>query len=164
MATTMKLVISLCLLSVLCIDLSEAFKLSVNEHLIKSCPGYMEKKRGEGYRCDSEVIDHVHDYAEQFEMAGYNGDIVEDYLDMANGGGICYMKDSKIEIVKGDCAAMELVCSEYEPQVVDFCSKLRKQQSMATTAPTTTTEPATEGAERPEIEFPTPAGRAKAFQ
>ncbi|XP_030847197.1 uncharacterized protein LOC115926544 [Strongylocentrotus purpuratus] len=164
MATTMKLVISLCVVAISCFAVSDAFLMSVNEHLIKSCSGFAEKKRGEGYRCNSEVIDHVHDYAEQFDIAGYDGDLVENYLDMANGGGMCYLEGAALRVVKGECAAMELACNDVEPKVIDFCSKLKKAQAAATTATPTTTDTPTEAPEKPEVEVPTVGGRAHAFQ
>ncbi|XP_030848062.1 uncharacterized protein LOC115926809 [Strongylocentrotus purpuratus] len=145
MATTMKLTVALCLIAVSYFTFSEAFpRQSINDHLIKSCLGYKEKKRGEGHRCNPEVLDHVHDFAEGVQRAGpgYNGDLVEKFLKQADNNQLCYLEGSELRKVVGGCAAMELVCDAFTPRVVDECSTLRNAIPPPT-LPTTTQRPQT---------------------
>eukprot|EP00057_Strongylocentrotus_purpuratus_P017619 XP_011672093.1 PREDICTED: uncharacterized protein LOC105442042 [Strongylocentrotus purpuratus] len=151
MAKSLNLTIALCLFAVTYVSMvsvSEAAPLmSINDHLLKNCLGYFAEMREEGTTvCDSEIIDQVHDHAEELNFPGYDGDLVEDFLDLANDGGLCYLEGSTINVVKGDCAAMGLVCQAFEPKVVDRCGPLRKQASAITPSPVTEapmTQPAT---------------------
>nr|XP_054772776.1 uncharacterized protein LOC129280793 [Lytechinus pictus] len=134
MATTMKPTAVMCLVVLSYIAISEAFphgngQQSIYEHLTKSCPGYEEKKRGEG-GCNSEVLDHVHDYAEGLrETPGYNGDRVESYLDQANNKQLCYLDErSVVQTVFDGCAAMEIVCAT-PSTVVDRCTTLKARRA-----------------------------------
>lgn len=97
--------------------------MSINDHLLKNCQGYFAEMSEEGHVCDSEIIDQVHDHAEELKFPGYDGDKVEDFLDLANDGELCYLEGSQVNVVKGDCAAMALVCQVMEPKVVDRCAR-----------------------------------------
>ena len=96
--------------------------MTITDHLTKNCQGFAKKKMEEGYLCNSEVIDHVHDHAESINLPGYDGDLVEDFLDWANAGSLCYADGAQVLKVKNACSAMEIVCDALSPKAIDICS------------------------------------------
>nr|XP_054774989.1 uncharacterized protein LOC129283178 [Lytechinus pictus] len=91
-------------------------------HLSAVCSQFHSEVVSENGLCNSEVIDEVHDHAENVAIQGYDGDIVEDYLDMANDGLLCYANGLTVRRVAHACDCMRQVCDRYKD--VDRCSKI----------------------------------------
>lgn len=91
-------------------------------HLSAVCSQFASEVIKENNVCNSEVIDEVHDHAENVNIPGYDGDLVEDYLDLANKGLLCYADGLTVRRVTHACDCMRRVCASFRPKNVDRCS------------------------------------------
>ncbi|XP_030844065.1 uncharacterized protein LOC115925076 [Strongylocentrotus purpuratus] len=98
----------------------------VNFHLRAMCAPYQLEVAKSGHSCNSQVIDEVHDYAENVHLEGYNRELVEEYLNFAKTGQLCYGEGLTIYKVVGDCDCMSKVCDRYNPKKVDYCKSKSK--------------------------------------
>ena len=86
------------------------------------CPDFQREVRNEGV-CNLEVIDEMHNHAENVQMPGYNPDLVQTFLDVAQSGSMCYHDVGMGIQAFGDaCATMNTVCDTFSGTAVDFCS------------------------------------------
>lgn len=98
----------------------------VNFHLRAMCAPYQLEVAKSGHSCNSQVIDEVHDYAENVHLQGYNRELVEEYLKFAKTGQLCYGEGLTIYKVVGDCDCMSKVCDRFNPKKVDYCKSKSK--------------------------------------
>lgn len=90
------------------------------------CAPYQLEVAKSGHSCNSQVIDEVHDYAENVHLQGYNRELVEEYLKFAKTGQLCYGEGLTIYKVVGDCDCMSKVCDRFNPKKVDYCKSKSK--------------------------------------
>ncbi|XP_054772594.1 uncharacterized protein LOC129280611 [Lytechinus pictus] len=91
---------------------AKVFTSKISLHLDAACDLFREELMDEGGTCNADVIEEVIDEADEIEgLVGIDEEQIEDYLEKAEEGKLCFSPDGEqVTNLKDGCSAMEQVC------------------------------------------------------